>query len=506
MRLKIAHNAKRGIIYGMISKVVSLLLPFFAQNIMINALGSEYLGVKGLFTSILQVFSLAELGFGSAIVYSMYKPIADGNEKLINALLRLFRKIYFFVGLIILFLGLVLIPFLPLLIHGECPSDLNLTVIYLLYLANTVLSYWLFAYRSSLFSAYQRFDVSSIVYTITAILTNVFQIIVLLVFKNFYFYLVISVIFTVINNLILYYSSKKMFPNLNPDGIVDDDTKKEIKEKLKGIWVYKVCGVTRNAFDNIFVSMFLGLKVTAMYSNYFYILSAVSGFLSIIIASLVAGVGNSIKLNSPEKNRCDLEKVDCVYTVISGWCMTCMIGLYQPFIELWVGKDLQFPFPIAILFGVYFYLLQIGNIRSLYADAAGLWWENRYRTIAEAIANIVLNLLFVMWWGVYGVIAATMITIVFGFIYAAKIIYRCYFKDGLKTYFVQHIILAISSGIVCFITVFIGNLFTGNVWEVILTRLLVCCIIAPCLYFLVIISYRKCRESFVWVLKKLFNR
>lgn len=504
MKLECSRNAKKGIIYGFINRIVLLLLPFIIQTEMIRMLGADYAGIKGLFTSILEVFNLAELGIGSAIVYSMYQPIAYGKTDEICALLGLYKKIYRYIGLIILIVGIMIIPFLPYLIKGGYPDDINLTIVYLMYLMNTVLSYWLFAYRTSIFSAFQRSDIISKISTVTQGSSYVIQIIILLLFRNYYLYLSIAIVSTIVNNLLVYYFSNRLYPDYKCKGNVDKTVLSEIKEKVSGLMIYKICGTTRNSFDSIFVSMFLGLTSTTMYGNYFYVINAVSGIMSIVSTSLTAGIGNMMKLESVEKNRTDMEKLDCLYMIISGWCMTCIICLYQPFMEIWAGRALVFPFPIAVMFGIYFYIQKMGDIRALYSDARGLWWENRYRTIVEAVSNIVLNYLFVKKWGVYGIVGATIITLLLiGFIGSALVLYKHYFKKGIAGYFIQHAFYAIVTSIVCVLTYRVCLFVSGSVGQIFICRLIICSTVAPLIYLLCYFRNKKIKEAFIWGVSRL---
>lgn len=161
MKLARSHNAVRNMRAGVISKIVNILFPFLVRAVFIRTLGAEYLGVNSLFTSVLSVLSLTELGFGSAVVFSMYRAIAEDNHQMINELLLFYRNVYRWVGCIILGIGLLLIPFLPYLTKGSYPSDINPLIVYLVFLINTVLSYFMFAYLNSLMEAFQRTDVST---------------------------------------------------------------------------------------------------------------------------------------------------------------------------------------------------------------------------------------------------------------------------------------------------------------------------------------------------------
>ncbi len=487
MRLDIKRNAKKGITYGLTYRLAATVLPFFVQTVFIRQLGIEYVGVKGLFTSILTVFSLAELGFGSAIVFSMYKPIADENNVELCALLNLFRKIYRIIGLIIFVLALLMMPFLPRLIKGSYPQSINLYYVFMLFTIQTILSYWLFAYKASLFQAYQRTDIISIIGLFTTICTSVVQICILLWFHNFYLYLNVAIVFTLFNNIVTAVAADRIYPGIQCRGKVETAIKNDIKKRVAGVFIGRVCNTTRNTFDTIFISAFIGLSQTGIYTNYFYILTALTGFMSVFSSSLLAGVGNRIILESKEKNYDDMMRLNAVYLVISGWATVCMLCLYQPFMTLWMGKDNLFPNYIMILFPIYFYIQKMGDVRGIYSDAAGLYWENRWRTIAEAIANIVLNYLFVKWFGVFGIVLATIITLFFiGFLGSTHVIFKYYFNAGKKAYLIselKYLFAAVIIGSGCY---YLCGLITAGAVMTLLIRALICVSIVPALYWMLL--------------------
>ncbi|MFR5992244.1 MAG: lipopolysaccharide biosynthesis protein [Mediterraneibacter faecis] len=339
MKLEKTKNARRNILFGILNKVITMFLPFVVRSVIIYALSAEYLGLNSLFSSILQVLNLTELGFSSAMVYSMYKPIAENDDETICALLNFYRKIYFIIGCIVLSLGLLLLPFLDKLINGDVPDNINIYILYLCYLVNTVLSYMMFAYRSSLLNAHQRTDVISNINTITLGSMYFLQIIVLIATKNYYTYVLMMPAFTILNNLIVAGVSRKYYPQYECKGELDSTLISGIKKQTVGLMVNKICAVSRNSLDNIFVSTFLGLAATAMYGNYYYIMNAIIAILMVVSNGLLAGVGNSIVTESPEKNYSDLNKINFVYMWFAGWCTICLICLYQPFMKLWVGKN-----------------------------------------------------------------------------------------------------------------------------------------------------------------------
>ena len=408
-----SKNAIRNVIFGMINKIIVVFLPFLIRTTIIKEFGVEYLGLSSLFSSILQLLSLTELGFGTAIIYCMYKPVAENDEKTLSAILLFYRKIYSVIGAVILCIGLVLIPFLPNLINGEVPDKISLLFLYLLYLGNTTISYFLFAYKSSLIIAYQRNDITSNINTIVHIIVYSLQFIAIYATHNYYIYTGMMIVGTIVNNISVNMCVKKMFPNIKPVGELPAETRNIIKTQTKGLFIDRLCHVSRNAFDSVFLSAFLGLVETAKYSNYYYIMNSVIGFLLVITSSIQSGVGNSLTTESVEKNYNDIIKFNFIYMWICGICVVCLGCLYQPFTELFFGKEVMFTYEIVILLCVYFYVYEMGDIGAVYSSAAGLWWESRYRLLAEAVLNIILNFVLGKLFGVFGIILATVITLFF---------------------------------------------------------------------------------------------
>lgn len=493
MKLERKKNTIRNIIWGVISRVIALLGPFLVRTIIIYILGTEYLGLSSLFTSILQVLNMVELGFSSAIAFSMYAPIANNDETLICALLGYFKKIYKIVGAIVLCLGLLLLPFLKFLIKGDVPDDINIYYLYLLYLINTCVSYLLFGYKTVLFSAFQREDVLNKVYTFLQLIQYVLQIVVLLVFKDYYIYYVIVPVISVLNNITIERLTKKVYPNFIPKGKVPHEIKKDVKEKVSGVVISKFCGLTRNTFDSIIISTFLGLTTVAIYSNYYYLLSNVSSVIVIFVTSMRAGIGNSVATESKEKNYQDYNKFTFMYSWISSWCAICLLCLYQPFMKLWVGENNMFPFYIVVLLCIYFIGLSMSDITNAYSGAVGLWWENRYRTLFEALSNLGLNIVMGYFLGVFGIVLATVLTIIsFNFIWQTKILFKCYFQQfSFTKYVLNQLKYLLVTSIVALLTFGICNIISVGLVGDLMFRGIVCVIIPNILFF---VFYRSNRQ------------
>ena len=494
-------NVKRNIVFGLLNKFVHLVFPFIIRSVVIQTLGAEYLGLGSLFTSILQVLNLAEMGFSSAIVYSMYKPVAENDTRTICALTNLYKKIYRIIGIIVLTIGLCLMPFLSSFIEGSVPESANIYILYLLYLLNTASTYFLFAYKSALVTAHQRSDIISNVGTITSLIQFVAQIVILLVWKNYYVYIIAQCITAVVNNICVAIIARRMYPEYICKGIVPKDEKKDIRKRVAGLIVQKLCATTRNSFDSIFISSMIGLTAVAIYSNYYTIMMAIIGVMSIFSSSITASVGNSIVTESVKKNYRDMNKFNFIYMWVSGWLTACLACLYQPLMQAWMGKDNMFSYGIVVLFCIYFYSLKMGDIRAVYSDAKGLWYENRYRAIAESIANVVLNIILGHLFGVAGIIVGTLISLlIINFGYGSQILFKHYFGDDrIMEYFLRHGLYALVTLIVCSITFFLCSFLNiGGVSDLIIKGG-VCVVVPNLLYFLIYCKTGMYKEAKVFV-------
>ena len=497
MKIERTKNATRGIFWGGIMKVYQMVIPFLMRTAMIYFMGVQYLGLNSLFTSILQVLNLAELGIGSAMVFSMYKPIAEDNREQINALLKLYRTYYRIVGLIIGVVGIILTPFIPRLISGDIPVGINIYILYLLNLGATVLTYWLFAYKNSLLQAHQRVDVTSIITIITNTIQYTIQLLILIFLKNYYLYVITILITQVLNNILTAIITKNMYPDYKPNGKMDKQVVRVINNRIKDLFTGKIGAVIINSADTIVISAFLGLTVLAIYQNYFYMITAVTGFMEIILSSMLAGLGNSYIIETKEKNYADLEKFTFIFCWLSGVCFCCFLCLYQPFMEIWVGKENMLNFSAVICFSIYFYIYEINRLLNTFKDAAGLWHEDRFRPLITALTNLTLNLITVQFWGIYGVLLSTVISVVVvGMPWILYNMFTVYFDRSLaRKYIVQLLKNTGTVVVVGCVTYCICMLVHVGQWGTFFLRLLICFVLPNVLFLLVFYKNPHFRES-----------
>ena len=487
MKLQVMRNARRNLITGFLNKVVFLLMPFVERTIMRYVLGSLYLGLNSLFTSILSVLSLAELGFSSAIVYNMYKPIAENDVKTVNALLNLYKKVYRIIGCVVLTIGCLLIPFLPNLINGEYPNNVNIYIVYAIFLLNSSISYFMYSYLNSLLSAFQREDVHNIINTITTLCLYLSKIGIILALKSYYLAIIMMPIFTIIQNIIVALSAKRMFPEYRCEGILPDEKKSSIRKLVAGTFISRACAVTRNSLDSICTSAFLGLALTAVYNNYYTISHSVTLLLGIVTTSLLGGIGNHVATKSVDENFVEQRRINFVYMLVSGWSLIYLVCLFQPFMSLWMGTDMLLTNTSVYLMGLYFYTLKIGDVLSMYSSSNGLWWQHRYRALGETIANFILNVALGKIFGVNGIISATIISLfIFNFICGAQITFKNYFKskDYVRQYYVDHGKYFLVNSLCLVLSIFVCRFLSiENLVLKLIFNAVICTIIPAILFF-----------------------
>lgn len=491
-------NTARNMLASTIFRIINLAFPFFINTIIIQTLGVEYLGLNMLFSSILQVLSLTELGFGSAMVFSMYEPIAKGDTAKVSALLALYRKVYLIIGCVIIGIGLVCIPILPHIINGDVPDGLNLYILFIINLVNTSITYFLFTYRSSLLIAHQRNDIVDKINIFIEIALNISKIIILLATKDYYLFTILLPIYAVINSFLVFVVSKKLYPDFRCEGVISKAEKKYIFSRVYGISVNKLCYVLSNSFDNVVISGFLGLAILGQYNNYFVLANAVVMFMRIITVSATSSIGNSIVCESKEKNYKDFKMFQFIFSMIMGWAAICILCLNQPFIKLWVGEELMFDSATAMVFAVFMYAKISGEVFMAYREAAGIWEHDKVRPFLEGILNLCLNIVFVQIIGVIGVIVSTIITM--GFIrtiWGSYYLFKEYFTEySHKKYLLTMLHYLIFTIIAGAISYYLCSLITLDNILGLIIKLLTCTLVTLSVYLLVYFRSNELKNIF----------
>lgn len=479
-------NAFKGMAWGIVNKIILTIMPFLIRTIIIYKLGAEYVGLSSLFTAILELLNLAEAGLSSAIVFCMYEPMAQGDRSKINAYLMYYKKCYQIIGCIVAGVGLLFLPFLSKLISGSYPDDINIYLLYLIYVGNCLLNYFMCIYKSSVLIADQRTDIVSNISTIVILIQYAVQAICLIVFKNYYIYIIIMPMCTAINNILVSHEVKRRYSDLNPVGELQKKEIDQLFNCVKGMVIAKISATAIFSCDTFVVSAFLGLKVLAKYNNYYMIFAALGSIITAMSAAIVPSIGNCIATQSVEYNRNNFKIFNFVYCWMIDWMSITFLCLCQNFMFLWVGKDLVLNFAIPVLFAFLFLCSRSFDVVCMYHDALGYWYKNRFIKIAAAVVNITLDIIMVKICGMLGVIISTIISEMLimlpGYVY---VLFKEYFKENMILYMIKQmgrITIAILVGV---ITYYVCEKVGGTTLQSLIVRTVICVVVPNVLMILI---------------------
>lgn len=485
---------KNGILI-LAAQIFTYIMDFLCRTVFIYTLSMEYVGVKGLFSNILSILSLTELGVGTVLIYSMYKPIAENDEKKLLALIGFYKKAYQFIACFVAGVGVMLTPFLKYLIK-DCPDIKGLHVIYLLYLANTVCSY-LSYYKVSILLADQKLHIVNLYNCAASTLKNLLQIGILILTGNFFLYLLVQPPITLLNNLVLTKKAEKQYPFLKTKEEIplSSEDRKEIFKNTFAMFNHRVGATILGSTDNLIISRFIGLTAVAINDTYTLILNMISFLFNQIFSALTAGVGN---LNATESKETSY-KVFKMLHFANFWFYTfCTIGLYtmlNPLIELIWGKDYLFPMSVVAIVCINFYIVGIRKIPLVFKESMGLLWQDRFKPLIESAINLVVSVIAVYRFGAAGVFAGTFISMVTTSLWVEPYVL---FKHGLKrswnefwrtngVYFTVSFVLSIA-------TTYVANLYTGLLIYEFIYKLIVCLLLPNILLLLLFHRSRVFKE------------
>lgn len=482
MRIERGKNARRNIWTGLALKALTVLSPFVIRLIIIRSLGAEYVGLSGLFTSVLSILNLAELGIGSAIIYSMYEPVANDDYCKLGAILRLYRKTYLVIAALIFISGLILMPFIPYMIKDGYPQTLNIYVLYLIYLFNSIAGYVCGSYRISLYSVHQREDVINRVTFAVQIVSYTLEIIILLVLKNYYFYAVFIALGNMAINAILASKSKREYPMIVESGEIEPAERKKIVKGIGGLFLNKVSSTVRNSCDSVFLTTFVGLVMNALFSNYFYIMTALNSVILIFPQSIKAGIGNSLNLQNEDDNYSDYMILQFSYMFLSGLAVIGFATVCQTFSEIVFGEELRMDNSSFALMVAYLFMTKVVDINNVFIDASGMWWRNKWATILDVVFNLAMDWILGMHYGLWGILLASVMSVYFfQFLLKTLICFKVLFPNhsSIRYILFQHIMALIILGSLwlgwkCGLSIGINNYYLELAIIVVLSCLAFC--------------------------------
>ena len=472
------HSAQN-IIFGILGKITALIGPMIIRIITLKSIGEAYLGLTGVFSSIFVMLQLTELGFGYAVTYKLFKPFAKGDVQTVNAYLYYLRNVYRIVGMAILLLGLSMVPFLPFIIREKLPESINMNAVYLILLINSVCSYFLYAYKNVILTVSQRQDIESKIASIVNLITYIIQISVLIFLRNYYVYLFMLPISTIIMNLLRNRMIHKLFPEYTAIGKITDTEQKIIKNKLIKLAGHRISGTVLLSADNIIISIFLGINMVAKYNNYYIVINAIFNILAVLDLGIRPSIGNSMATESKEKNFKDFRNLSFISIWIVGWMSITWFCLIQDFVILAYNSEFLFSIRTVLLMAIELFVWKSMDIIATYRDSVGAWEGDSLIPYISALFNIIINIFLVKIIGIDGIVLSTLLSLIlFSIPFAIKVLLHDVFGQSAFVFIKYYIKHSLHIFIIGFITYVCCKLFFHKVtYFNFFLKILLCCFI-----------------------------
>lgn len=436
-------NTLKNTALGLAMKFVTLIANFAVRTVFIRYLGIEYTGVSAVFTDILTVLSFAELGMGSAITFALYKPIAEKDYRQIARLMNLYKTAYRAIAATVFIVGLALVPVLDKIISNAPTIKESLTVIYLMYIANTSMSY-LLIYKSTLLTANQQAYVISSVHVWIVVARTVIQMAVIMLFRQFLLYLILNISFTVLQNVIISIKADKQFAQIKQykNERLSREESKKIFKNIKAMALYKVSGTVLNGTNSIVISTFLGAGFVGFATNYTMIINEIYALSLQFLNSVTASIGNLVASEDNERQYELFRKLNFVCEWFFCLCTACLLVLLDEFIgTVWLGEEYLISFWAVLFLCLDFYIKGNTTVVSSFRNANGLFVQGQYRPLVMAVLNIVISIIAVNVIGLPGVYLGTVLSrATTQMWYDPLIVYKHAFKKSAKSYFGEYIV------------------------------------------------------------------
>lgn len=428
-------NSVRNISYRLVSQIASIGLKFISRTLFIYILGVEYLGISGLFSEILQMLSLADLGFGTAMVFSMYKPLAEHDEIRLAQLVGLYKKIYTVIAVSITVIGVSLVPFLKYLINLDTEIP-YIKIYYLLYLANTVSSY-LVVYKTCILNADQKNYLVSKYNTIFSFASIILTSLLLVLTHNFMVYLIAQVVMTYANNFYVSHIAEQQYPYINNKvPKLPSEEGKKIFENVKSVFIYKVANTLVSSTDNTLISVLIGTVTVGLYSNYCMVINNITMFINIVFSSITASIGNMVVEANKKKNYKVYRLMQFISFILSSVAISVTYVMLNDLIRVWLGEKFVLDPLVSIAIAINMYFSVILMPIWSYREATGMYLQTKYVMVATAIVNLILSIVLGKILGLAGILFATSIARVSTYFwYEPKLLFDQFFGENVRKYY-----------------------------------------------------------------------
>lgn len=446
-------------IWGLIQQLIICVLSLVSRKVMLMSIGIQGVGLNGLLTNVITLLSLTEMGVGSAIIYHMYKPIADDNKEQICKLMNFYKQAYLFIAGAITVVGLVIVPFLQLIVKNVDFSQGYVTVVFLLFLAQTVATY-LFAYNRSLLTAYQKQYVLTIIILIFKVISILGGIGILLLTKSLIWYLVFLIIVEFITNFVITAKVNKMYPFIKKSkGTIPKEEKKEIFKNVKDLFIGKLSAAVTNSTDNILISALVDTIAVGLYSNYTIVINTLNRVIEQIGVGLSGSLGNLVVSESKQYIETVLQRMVFTMFLIASFCSCCLAALINPFVSLMFGKEYLLGTVVVaiIILNFYFMTTRVPVWRML--TVSGLFSRDKYISITGTVINLIVSFVVGYHYGIIGILAGTTCTLVIQYILKINLFYKRFLNMSPKKLYINTAIYLVFAIAQCAVLYFVCNAF-----------------------------------------------
>lgn len=477
-------NSLKNLKTAVLFKLAAIVVNFIARKIFVVVLTKEYLGLDGTFANILTMLSLAELGVGTAITYSMYKPLAEGDRELILSLITLYRKFYTVIGITVGVLGAALTPFLQYIIR-DIPDIPHIRLIYLMFVLDSSISYFL-VYKQSLISADQKQHIVTSYQYKTSMAVTAAQCAALLLTGDYVLYLTLKLCATFVCNALLARKADRLYPYLKQKTVqpLPAPIRQDISKNIRAMIAHKLGSVVVFGTDNVLIAYFVGAVSVGLYSNYLLITQSLKSAYSMIFRAMTASIGNLCAAEDTAHAQAVFWRVDLLTRWIYGFSAVCLVVLFNPFISLWLGADYLFSMPIVLLIVLSFYVTGMRQSVLTFREAMGLYWYDRHKPLFESAINLAVSILLAKPFGIVGIFIGTVVSTLSTCTWIEPyILFRHGFGAPVGKYFVRYALNTLLTAFAGAATWCICALLPQTGFGSFIIKVLLCCVI-PNLFFL----------------------
>lgn len=417
------ENSIRNSTYGIIIVCINTVISFVTRLLIVNYLGIQALGLNGLFSEVISMLSLAEMGIGMAIVYSLYKPLNDLDYKRINQLMSLFRIAYNKIALLTFILGCLITPFIHYFITEINYPLYYIRIIFILFVINTSVSY-LFSYKTSLLNADQKQYVVSVILVIVRLVFTGLIIFLLIVTHNYIVFLIVTIVQSLVANIIISKYVDRKYPHLCFNEQMMKEEKHEIFSNIKNIFIKRVSGVITGSTTNVLISVLVSTIQVGYFSNYLTLFSPFKIFKQQLTNGIAASVGNLSVSSSMDNNMTVLYRLTFIFYIYSIVMSSVLLGISEDFISVWLGSSYLLPSTILVISVFNLYIDCSSAPLWQYLEVSGLFKQDRNIAILGSVLNLCVAIYAGMIWGMPGIFMGAIVSQIIQLILKSRLLFK----------------------------------------------------------------------------------